>query len=50
MYIYYIPRHIDHIALRDSNKGCLPDMTRRNEKDINEVDTNEDASHKDYNE
>ena len=49
MYIY-IPRHIDSIALRDSNKGSLPDETRRNENDINEVDTNEDAGRKDNNE
>jgi len=28
----------------------LPDETRRNENDINEVDTNEDAGRKDNNE
>jgi len=49
MYIY-IPRHIDSIALRDSNKGSLPDETRRNENDINEVDTNQDAGRKENNE
>jgi len=49
MYVY-IPRHVDDIALRDSNKGSLPDETRRNENDINEVDTNEDAGRKDNNE
>ena len=49
MYIY-IRRHVDGIALRDSNKGSLPDETRRNENDINEVDNNEDAGHKDNNE
>ena len=48
MYIY-IPYHIDGIALCDSNKGSFPDETRRNENDINEVDTNEDAGHKDNN-
>ena len=42
MYIY-IPRHVDGITLRDSNKGSLLDETRRNENDINEVDTNEDT-------
>ena len=46
----YIPRHVDGIALRDSNKGSLPDETRRNKNDINEVDTNEDAGCKDNNE
>jgi len=49
MYIY-IPRHIDGITLRDSKKGSFPDKTRRNENDINEVDTNEDTGHKDNNE
>jgi len=49
MYIY-IPRHIDSIALHDSNKGSLPDETRCNENDINEVDPNEDAGRKDNNE
>jgi len=34
MYIY-IPRHIDGIALCDSNKGSFPDETRRNKNDIN---------------
>jgi len=46
LYIY-IPSHVDGIALGDSNKGSLPDETRRNENDINEVDTNEDAGCKD---
>ena len=49
MYIY-IPRHVEGIALRDRNKGCLPDETRRNENDIYEVDTNENAGCKDNNE
>jgi len=49
MYIY-IPRHIDGIALHESNKGSLPDETRRNENNFNEVDTNEDASREDNNE
>ena len=48
MYIY-IPCHVDGIALRDSNEGSLPDETRRNENDINEVDTNEDTRRKDNN-
>jgi len=34
MYIN-IPRHVDGIALRDSNKGSFPDETRSNENDIN---------------
>jgi len=41
---------VDSIALRDRTKGSLPDETRRNENDINEVDTNEDAGRKDNNE
>jgi len=49
MYIY-IPCHVDGIALRNSNKGSFLDETRRNEKDINEVDTNEDTGRKDNNE
>jgi len=49
MYIY-IARHVDGIALCDSNKGTFPDDTRRTENDINEVDTNEDAGRKDNNE
>jgi len=42
--------NIDSIALRDRNKGSLPNETRPNENDINEVDTNEDAGRKDNNE
>jgi len=34
MYIN-IPRHVDGIALRDSNKGSFPDETRSNENNIN---------------
>jgi len=49
MYIY-IPRHVDGIARHDSNKGSLPDETRHNEQDINQVDTNEDAGRKYNNE
>jgi len=41
---------VDSIALRDRTKGSLPDETRRNENDINEVDTNEDEDRKDNNE
>ena len=46
--IYHVT--IDSIALHDSTKGSLPDETRRNENDINEVDTNEDSGRKDNNE
>jgi len=41
---------VDSIALCDRTKGSLMDETRRNENDINEVDTNEDVGRKDNNE
>jgi len=37
---------VDTIALRDGNVS-LPDTTRRNENDINEEHTNDDAGRKD---
>jgi len=33
-YIYHVT--VDSIALRDRNKGSLPDETRRDEYDVNE--------------
>jgi len=38
---------VDSITLLDRNKGSLPEKTGRDENDINEEDTNEDAGRKD---